>query len=244
MNPKMTIAVIALVIAGIFYFGLAGTGSIITVMNDGKVLPPDTGVFQFAGVQGTYETVKLGCLTSGTHYVLNEENDGGTTICNSIDASQKLTLSSKLKSNGRGTNYIEAKILLPAGTGKASYNYDLSEYLPGSVEIFFKIDNHDLKFTTGATSKGSSYSGLGEYEFVLTEPKEVTFRIDTQTTSKKESSSGTLVIEFSPTQSTSLPSSPSTQPGQYSLVKSTKTLTEKINDWFQNIFSWIGGLFR
>ncbi len=201
-----------LIISGIALFLIIGfllilyfrtSQSILVIEKNNVPLPLANGTFNFAGTQGTYETLYLGCLTSG-YYNINNNHDEEIALCNSIESDSKLTLYSSNKiigsSNG-GTNYIEAKITLPAGKVKADYSYQVTDYYGDSASVSFTLDDVVKTFKTPwfhTYERGGSVSGDGIYEFTLKKPKEVIFKIETTTDSKNEITKGTLNIEFTP----------------------------------------------
>ena len=112
----------------ILYFKTSQAIVQIELQENGYIIEPlKTGTFNFQGIEGTYETVWLGTLSShgGSGGSITDDytiqidgdNDGQRAISNSLDSNSKLILSSTnqiIGSSNGGTNYIEAKITLPA----------------------------------------------------------------------------------------------------------------------------------
>lgn len=235
------VAVVALL--GLIYFGLAGTGSVITLRSSGIDIPVETGTFNFAERIGEYETVKLDCVTSGD-VVISEENDGETSFCNHLNSGSKLNLISELKFTGTGNkeriNYIETKIKLPAGKYVVDYGYDVSDYYPSSAYVKLNINGHIEKFVTSGTGKVHQIDGTGTYEFETKTEQEVTFRIDTGIQSKLSESIGFLDIEFTPSEvQTQHDVTPNTNADQIKPVQ--LNFIDRINAWIQNFFNKIFG---
>lgn len=238
VNPKFMGILVIGAIALIIYLSLAGTGSIISV----KGFPLDKGTFNWQGVEGTYETVRLGCVDGS---VVDQDNtDGIYHICNSFDSSSDLKLSSELTySSGQQsarTNFIETKIKLPAGKYNVHYSYDVNDYYPGSASVGFNIDGLQKSFKTTGSGKGHTISGVGDYEFTTVITKEVTFRIDTTINSKQESVKGEMTISYIPDKEISSTGIDSTTQ-EPKILASTKNFFQKVNAWISNLFSKLFG---
>jgi hypothetical protein len=191
---------------GIFNFLFA----IVGIQHNAQNIPVTTGNLLLAGNAGTYETPYLGCLTSTSGskankydtWIIAGENDGDLTICNALQDGNTLKLSSSFvsasgyPSQSDKTNYIETKITLPAGTVNVNYNYQVSDYFTSSAGVSFIIDNFSKSFHTSGSGKGHSISGSDSYTFVLTESREIIFRIDTSNRADAESSTGEMTISF------------------------------------------------
>jgi hypothetical protein len=228
---------IALVIAAIIYFGFANTGSIIQIYHVDTKLPLETGTFNFAGQQGTYETVRLGCI-NGDNMVVNDNTDANYRICNSYDSSQKLILTSSLDYSGpsssQGNNYIETKIKLPAGRVNVHYTYEVNDYYSGQSGVFFNIDDYSKNFKTSGSGKGGhTLSGSDDYSFTLNNAKEVTFRVETQAGQKSAGSKGTMEITSTSSQiQVEIPTPPKPEPNGFQ-----KFILSLIN-WFKGLFGF------
>lgn len=188
-NPKILGLIAAvIVVVTLLILGLGKSASIISTG-----APLETGKFTFAGTEGDYETPHSGCLNGGTFTGINV---GTISFCNSIDSSSTLKLSSSLSmescspSSGGGTtclrtNYIQSKIKLPAGKYSINYDYAISDIRNGNGEV--------VSFTINDFSDSANITnptGSKTYEFTLTSPKDVTFRIDTTVRSNWDKSSG------------------------------------------------------
>lgn len=250
-------AVVALF--ALIYFGIAGTGSIMKIElqeNGYKTEPIQTGTFILNGIEGTYETVWLGDLTSysgsggriTTDYtiLINGDNDGDFKISNNlIDGSTLILTSSNqlIGSDNGGTNYIEAKVLLPAGKITANYEYSLTSYYGDGTSVLIKVDDKTEKFATPhyrVAERGGSKTGNGNYEIILTESKEVTFRIETTTSQTNELASGKITVKFEPTTFQEQHDvTPNTNDHQIKHVQ--LNFIDRINAWIQNFFNKIFG---
>jgi hypothetical protein len=240
MAINIKFILILLVVALLIYFSIGNTGSLVLRTYDNTAtLPPETGTFNLMGYTGNYETVKLGCISAGkgTYYINGV--DEGLSFCNSIYDGNSLKLYSKNTIAGTqdgGTNYIEAKIILPAGKGIANYDYSVSDYYPDTSSIVFKIVDKSFTFRPANTGgKGHSISGTGFYEFELIKETEVTFRIETNTQRKNENSEGNLEIYFTPN------IEPAILPGQTDNSTIKLTIIERIKLFFSDLFSKLFG---
>jgi hypothetical protein len=182
--------------------------------NGYRIEPIQTGTFIFEGIEGTYETVWLGSLTSyggsggstTNDYTIkiDGDNDGERAISNLLDSNSRLTLSSTnqiIGSSNGGTNYIEAKITLPAGTIKVDYDYSVTSYYGDGSRVVFILGKETMSFGTphfNVVDRGGSVSGSDTFEFELTEPEELTFRVETTTSQKNENVIGNLEVDFTP----------------------------------------------
>lgn len=243
-------AVVALF--ALIYFGIVGTGSIMKIElqeNGYKTEPIQTGTFILNGIEGTYETVWLGDLTSqggdGT-VSINGDNDGEIRLSNNlIDGSRLIITSSNqiVGSENGGTNYIETKILLPPGKITASYEYSITSYYGDGTSVLIKVDDKTEKFATPhfkVVDRGGSINGNGNYEIILTEPKEVTFRIETITVQKNELASGKITVNYEPsTVQEEHDVTPNTNADQIKPVQ--LNFIYRINAWIQNFFNKIFG---
>lgn len=190
----------------ILYFKTSQAIVKIELQENGYVIEPiQTGTFNFQGIEGTYETVWLGDLSShggdGT-VIIDDDNDGERAISNYLDSNSRLTLSSTnqiIGSSNGGTNYIEAKITLPAGTIKIDYDYSVTSYYGDGTSIAFILGEETMSFGTphfNVADRGGSISGSDTYEFELTEPEELIFRVETTTSQKNENVIGNLEVDF------------------------------------------------
>jgi len=243
----------------LIYFGLIGTASLVNIQlqeNGYKTEPIQTGTFNFQGIEGTYETTWLGDLRSRsgsggritTDYsiLINRDSDGDLRLSNSIIGGQTLVLTSMneiIGSDNGGTNYIEAKILLPAGKGKVYYEYSINDYFGSQTKVIFKAEDFSQTFKTprfSVSQRGGSLSGNAVYEFELKEPKEVTFRIETITAQKNEIASGKITVSFEPSKVESQHDvTPNTNDNQIKPVQ--LNFVDRINAWIQNFFNKIFG---
>lgn len=192
----------------ILYFKTSQAIVKIELQENGYVIEPiQTGTFNFQGIEGTYETVWLGDLSShggdGT-VIIDDDNDGERAISNYLDSNSRLTLSSInqiIGSSNGGTNYIEAKIILPAGTIKIDYDYSVTSYYGDGSRVVFILGKETMSFGTphfNVVDRGGSVSGSDTYEFELTEPEELIFRVETTTNQKNENVIGNLEVDFTP----------------------------------------------
>jgi hypothetical protein len=194
---------VLILIASFVYFGFLQQ-SMITIRTYEKVgnLPIETGIFNFAGIQGTYETIKLGCYSGGHVWILNGGDDNDeVSFCNSLDSSNNiLKLSSSLSTGGHAvSNYIENKITLPAGKVSVKYDYILTEYYLNSVVLDLKIYDKNLHlYNPAGAPRGRTITGNGIYEFELNESTEVVFRITPTVNSRGENSVGNIEVTFIP----------------------------------------------
>lgn len=194
------IIVFAALLFAVTYFGFIQQ-SFIVIENR----PLDTGVFNFAGQQGAYETVKLRCSDSND-IIHDTVVDGvtyhieGLNFCNSLVSTNTLELVSNItgincvRHSGSvcvKENYIQAKELLPAGKYTVNYNYNLNQGDTDSTNVAFTIDSFSASFKDPS-------SDIQTYEFTLTEPKEVIFKITTGIRSVGGSSDGKMIINYAP----------------------------------------------
>lgn len=230
---------------GLIYFGIAGTGSIVEIKENGVILPLVKGTFDFAGVEGTYETPYIGCINSD-FAIINNDGDGDLTLCNEIHSGfDQLKLYSKNQQTGAnaygGENYIEAKIRLPAGKVTVNYAYDITDYYGAQAKVVLTMGNEVQTFATkrfSTTERGGSISGIETYTFNLDNEKDLTFRIETSAPDKRTSAEGTLIIEFTPNQ-VQHDVTPNNNDGQIKPVQ--LNFIDRINAWIQNFFNKIFG---
>jgi hypothetical protein len=148
-------------------------------------------------------------------------------------------------SDNGGTNYIEAKILLPAGKIIADYEYAITSYYGDGTIVSIKIADKTETFATPhfrGAQRGGSKTGSGNHEIILTEPKEVTFRIETITSQigTDEIASGKITVSFEPSKVESQHDvTPNTNADQIKPVK--LNFIDRINAWIQNFFNKIFG---
>lgn len=199
----------------ILYFKTSQAIVQIKLQENGYIVEPlKTGTFTFEGIEGTYETVWLGELTSyggsggaitdDYTILIDGDNDGKRAISNFLDSNSRLKLSSTnqvIGSSNGGTNYIEAKIILPAGTIKIDYDYSVTSYYGDGSRVVFILGKETMSFGTphfNVVDRGGSVSGSDTYEFELTEPEELIFRVETTTNQKNENVIGNLEVDFTP----------------------------------------------
>jgi hypothetical protein len=203
--PKIVgITTFIIVLFVILYFATQQSYLTIRTYDNPTLLPIQTGLFNLNGIEGEYETIRLGCYTAGSGYYINDL-DEDLSFCNSISTqSNLLFLSSSntisTSANG-GTNYIKTKITLPAGKFKMSYDYTVKSYYGDNDNVVFNINGYTKTFKTphwSVSQRGGSIQGNDVYEFETTKEEEVIFMIETTTVQSKENVIGNLKIEYTP----------------------------------------------
>lgn len=192
--------IVVLLILGIYYSGFLRLQSIVQIREGDYIFPLKTGTFNFVGHPGTYETPYLGSLTSDYNTVISDENNGRTSISNSLVDGSSLKLTSSISGEGRLIeNYIKGKVTLPLGTLDVSYEYSISkdraEASSGPIQITFLVGDvtKSFRIPAGSASKSDSDS----FSIILDKEQEVAVSVRTFTHSFRSSSSeGSLNLNF------------------------------------------------
>ena len=200
--------VILVIIVLLFVVKFDFLGSVVKIRTyeNPAILPLQTGTFNFAGYEGTYETPYLGSVSCsgrpGTFYCYPSGEGGNPeremSFSNSLQDGQQLILGSSITAEDSSTeNYIKTKITLPKGELKVYYDYSLYSHQPCQADaITFKIADESKSFRVPCTSGKDHYSnGAESFDLILTEEKEIEISIYTSG-SGDYSTEGTLEVTF------------------------------------------------